>query len=213
MKDTIQSRRRSARAAFTLIELLVVIAIIAILAAIMVPLVSSGIARGQEAACRNNLHSCAIALTVITDGFKPYPLAEQNYYDKQGPLIAALSPHIGGASNVLFCPRSVKVEGLNISAELQAGRIGYFYWGFVSPGGGVGALRPGDSTNVWITQGWNQSLGMLVLMTDHFREKGAWAQASDWQYHAGASVEQPLSVVGTLAVLEDGSVQKLAPRP
>lgn len=213
MKRVIPLHRRGARVAFTLIELLVVVAIIAILAAVMVPLVGAGIARGHEAACRNNLHTCAVALTIITDGFRPYPLAEQNYYDKQGPLIEALSPHIRGASNVLFCPRSVKVEGLNINAELQAGRIGYFYWGFDSSRGAVGPLRPGDSTNVWVTQGWNNQLGMLVLMTDHFRNAKDWGQKSDWQYHGGASVDQPLSVAGTLAVLEDGSVQKLAPRP
>ena len=34
----------------------------------------------------------------------------------------------------------------------------------------------------------------------------------DWQFHA-ESVEKSLSEPGTLAVMGDGSVQKIAPRP
>jgi prepilin-type N-terminal cleavage/methylation domain-containing protein/prepilin-type processing-associated H-X9-DG protein len=62
------------RRAFTLIELLVVIAIIAILAALLVPVFSAAKARGQEAACLNNLRQLIACVLVYADdnGFK-YP--------------------------------------------------------------------------------------------------------------------------------------------
>lgn len=210
-----QAILRARRAAFTLIELLVVITIIVILAGFLVRLAGSGVARAHESACQNNLRQLAIALTIISDGFKPYPAAQDlnnSYFGSQGPLLEALSPHLRGASNMLFCPRSVRLENLNINAELSAGRIGYFYWAWAA-GNGATSVRPGDTTNVWITQGWNARLGQLVLMTDHFRDKDYWALKSDWQFHAPPDVEHSLSVPGTLAVMEDGSVQKIAPRP
>lgn len=58
--------------AFTMVELLIVIAIIAILAAILLPVFSAARARGQEAACRNNLKQLADCWLVYADdnGYK-----------------------------------------------------------------------------------------------------------------------------------------------
>jgi len=53
--------------AFSLIELLVVIAIIAILAAVLFPVLAAAKARGQEAACLNNLREFAGAFLVYAD--------------------------------------------------------------------------------------------------------------------------------------------------
>lgn len=218
MKCVAHNAPTKSRAAFTLIELLVVVAIIGILVALLGRTVFHGLAKGQEAACQNNLRQLAIGLILSIDGGKSYPVAQsgsESYFGSQGPLLEALAPHLRGASANYFCPRSVRLEKLDTKAELSAGRIGYFYWGWIAGGGtnGVSELRQGDSINVWLTQGWNPNLGQLVLLTDHFRDKQYWALPSDWQFHAPPDVEHSLAVPGTLAVMEDGSVQKIAPRP
>ncbi len=54
--------RKAACQGFTLIEMLVVIAIIAILASLIVPTISSSIARAKTVACQNNLRQIAAAV-------------------------------------------------------------------------------------------------------------------------------------------------------
>lgn len=212
--------RRSIRRAFTLVELLVVIAIISLLVTLVVPLVGGAMAKAQEAACRNNLHQVSVALMLsLTENRGFFPLVESagadgSYYGKQRLLLTALENTIDRTSPVWFCPRSVKLEKINTESYIDQDLIGYFYWGWGLDNGYPAPMHPGTKENVWLVQGWNPDLGQLVLLTDHFRDKAYWgAQKEDWQYHAGASPEASLSEAGTLAVMVDGGVQKIAPRP
>lgn len=213
MKSAWPRRSRCVRGAFTLIELLVVVGIIIVLTALLTRTVFHGVAKGQEAACQNNLRQLAIMLLLISDGRNPMPMpssAGDSYYGAQRPLLAALEPHLRGASNLLFCPRSVRLEKLDIQQELQAGRIGYYYWAWKA---GPQPLYLDETTNIWNTYGWNSTIGEMVLMTDRFRDKAYWPIGNDWQFHAPPDVERSLSEPGTHAVLADGSVRKIAPRP
>lgn len=215
MNSTRSQKWSQLRAAFTLMELLVVIAILALLVAMLSPMVSRGIASGQETVCRNNLKQLAMILMMIRDDHKKLPTPasmSDSYFGPQGPLLDALEPYLSNNPNVLFCPRSVRLEKLNIEEEFGARRIGYFYWAWKA-GSTPQPLYPNDTVNVWLTWGWNNQLGQLVLLTDRFRDKDAWSLRDDWQFHAPRGVEQSLSVPGTLAVLGDGSVHKIAPRP
>ncbi len=208
-----QSGKRSRRGAFTLIELLVVVAIIAILAGLLVRIAGAGFERAHDSTCQNNLHQLVLAMTMMTDGYKPYPgVGPESYYGAQPQFIEAATPYLKGASNVLFCPRAVRLEGISMKDELHAGRIGYFYWAWKSDGGNT-VLRPGDSTNAWVTMGWNPRVNSLVLLTDHFRDKAAWSLDADWQFHGSRDVRRSLNQPGTFAAMEDGSVHKIAPRP
>ena len=199
--------------AFTLIELLVVVAIIGVLAALLGRVVFHGVAKGQAVACQNNLRQLGVMMILIGEGGNPLPLPSSesdSYFGRQQPLLAALNPHLRGASNLLFCPRSVRLEKLDIRQELQEGRIGYYYWGW------KGGFRPfylDETTNVWITYGWNATLNLPVLLTDRFRDRNYWPIGNDWQFHAPPDVERSLSEPGTHALLADGSVHTIAPRP
>lgn len=52
---------------FTIVELLVVIAIIGILAALLVPVLSKGKSRGQQAYCVNNFHQLTLSWKMYAD--------------------------------------------------------------------------------------------------------------------------------------------------
>ena len=93
---------------FTLIELLVVVAIIAILAAILLPALQSARARGQSAACQNNLKQIGYAFMQYANDNKEWgPLIGSNDENGNHLFIYAYQRHLGGMAPYLF-PNSGK---------------------------------------------------------------------------------------------------------
>ncbi len=85
--------------AFTLIELLVVIAIIAMLLAILVPGLKKVREYARNIMCRTNTRSLALATNLYTDE------NDQTFFAyMSGLYINQLSPYIGTADKVRFCP-------------------------------------------------------------------------------------------------------------
>src|SRR5258705_5252499 len=75
-KERVMRRQVNSARAFTLVELLVVIAIIAILIAVLLPVVISAKRQAQQVQCASNLRQLGVAMTVYTQEYKYFPVAQ-----------------------------------------------------------------------------------------------------------------------------------------
>jgi prepilin-type N-terminal cleavage/methylation domain-containing protein/prepilin-type processing-associated H-X9-DG protein len=95
---------------FTLIELLVVIAIIALLLSILMPGLSKAKEYAKNILCRTNTRSFAMATHIYADDY------DQKFFTyTSGLYINQLSPYIGNADKVRYCP-STKIHKENPNA-------------------------------------------------------------------------------------------------
>jgi len=94
---------------FTLIELLVVIAIIALLMAILMPALSKAKNQAQEMACKGNLKSYCLAITMyLDDSDGKFPVPERCYFSQTGayPVESGLSSYI----HVRWCNDDINLK-------------------------------------------------------------------------------------------------------
>ena len=115
------------RTGMTLLELLVVIAILAVLAALVVPAGNRALEEANIVECRNNLRNIGLALTCYAkdhDGALPV----SGVLDGPHPaLVAALNPYAGDV-RIYYCPSERRPDRIFSDENVQAGRIGYFYF-------------------------------------------------------------------------------------
>jgi len=111
----------------TLLELLVVIAILAVLAALVTPAGSRALEEAYLVECRNNLRNLGLALRCYAkdhDGALPV----SGVLDGPHPaLVAAVKPYAGDV-RMYYCPSDTRPGRVFSDANVEAGRIGYFYF-------------------------------------------------------------------------------------
>ncbi|MBN1268419.1 MAG: hypothetical protein JXB04_02445, partial [Kiritimatiellae bacterium] len=198
-----------------------------ILSALLLPALHAARLRAYDADCGSNLRQFGAALyQYATSHDDLFPKADgydkdTSYFGSQYNLIAAISEYIPTNSHVWFCKRFLmeagREEGLKprevIADRLSSGWIGYFYWAWDIAGGSSQPyeISTTSSSNIWFTQNWQTNIPGIVLMSCRFRDKAAWSYPEDWQFHAGASVELPLTEPGTFVLISGGSALKIAP--
>ena len=112
---------------FTLTELLIVVAVIAVLIALLFPLGGRAIDEADQVACRTNLRNLGMAVLLYArhnDGALPVSDVLDGPHPK---LVAALRPYLEDP-RTYYCPSETAADRIYTDANLQAGRIGYFYF-------------------------------------------------------------------------------------
>jgi len=129
-QTTIAARReRTVRGipAMTLLELLVAIAIIAVLAALVTSAGNRALAEANLVECRNNLRNIGLALGCYAKDHNG-ALPVSGVLDGPHPaLVAALKPYAGDV-RMYYCPSDTRPQRIPSDENVQAGRIGYFYF-------------------------------------------------------------------------------------
>ena len=111
----------------TLPELLISVAVIAVLIAILVPLGGRAVEDADQVKCRTHLRALGMATLLYAkdnDGALPVSDVLDGPHPK---LVAALKPYVEDP-RCYYCPSETAPERVYSDANLEAGRIGYFYY-------------------------------------------------------------------------------------
>lgn len=215
------------RRAFTMIELLVVMAIIMILAGIALPALFAAKNQSYSADCTSNLNNLGKALTQYCTTLNvnlpaPDGTAPATIFSGSATNLRSLMVDFGIESNsaAWYCKRHLKYSDLDRTKEAAAGRISYFYWGWMAASNGATASRIDifATNSAWRLNGYSTNKPRAnVLASDPFRDgtKGlgpTGASTNDIQFHSGSSYEIPLTEAGSLVLISGGAVQKLGPK-
>lgn len=139
----VRGRRAPAPAApsrlgFTLLELLIVVGIVGILLAMLAPVAGRVLGEAEMVECRNNLRNLGLAATHYADSHEgAFPVTD--VLDGPHPeLVADLEPYLGD-KRCWYCPGETDPDYRHSAANLEAGRVGYFYYGCerATPNAGV----------------------------------------------------------------------------
>jgi prepilin-type N-terminal cleavage/methylation domain-containing protein len=197
-------KRSFSRAAFTLVELLVVIAIMAILAAILFPALNAARAKSYDTDCQNSLRQIGAALYqyATTESSQSFPVTATVGSSNMLGLLTSMVDSLPKDAPAWICKRYARLNNLNVSTELDAGRLGYMYW----VNNSMGITFIGSGTNyAWAAAGYNTNNG-VVLMSDLFDSRPT-------QYHGGSGTDVALNQPGSHALMLNSSVKKIAPKP
>ena len=202
------------RRGFTLIELLVVIAVIAILAALAMPVLLKGMAQGQAARCKSNLHQIGAALTGYIQHYTGILPASDDtearvidqgqwWRTAQGALVPFARDF-----HIFVCPADT-----GLADELGGARWWSYSWNsdYYNP-----------ETNKWTGNYVHRSVGdtktpsFMIVFLDHIEGDGAMDGNDDRPYQPGPIArEDGLGMKrhngGFEALFLDGHVQHFKP--
>src|SRR5215831_12946297 len=121
MKQPMQLFPQSKTPGFTLVELLVVMAVILVLAALLLPALQRARARGQTAACINNLRQLGLAAASYSSDAGRFPTILEWLYDRPGQAEGDLTtgklfPYLKSKSTYLCPTQARKVTNPSWSA-------------------------------------------------------------------------------------------------
>ena len=112
---------------FTLIEVLIVIAVVALLASLVIPVAGRAQDQAKLLSCRTRLRNLGLALTVYAyEHAGALPVSTQAD-GPHGTLLAAMDAYLPQKEN-FYCPSETAPERRFSPENVEAGRIGYFYY-------------------------------------------------------------------------------------
>ncbi len=123
-----RTRRAVGRCGFSLIELLVVIAVLGIVFTILVPQLTRAQDSAKLATCKSRLRNLGVGLRMYaTDNNGKFPVSEYPCNPHLGLIDSLEGKYVTSVEN-FYCPNQTDDELAFTDGNVQAGRIGYFYY-------------------------------------------------------------------------------------
>ncbi len=126
LRQSVRSEPRSV-GGITLAEVLIVVAVLGLLASFLIPSFSSTRHRAELALCQANLHNVGIAMVAYANEHGARLPVSEHLANPHAELVTDLvDDYLQGAN--LYCPSETREELSHSPANLEAGRITYFYY-------------------------------------------------------------------------------------
>ena len=180
-----------------MIELVVAVGIIGVLLAIMVPALGQARDQTRLILCQSNLRGIGTGMTMYADcNNSAFPVADK--LDNPHLVLLAATQRYVDDPQTYYCPSLTEPDACFSPENVQAGRIGYFYYSCQAP-----PSDPGISTFLRWTVDWPRLL-RADMDEDTWLASGRWFSGQPTSHEDYKKGVNYLKLSGAVAMVTSG---------